>query len=265
MEETPFGRGATGLSKEGRLRKSGAGQTRKDNQVPSSEEIQRELDQLLTAVTDESVGSIDHATNAKVIALKDSGVRDKLVGIMSEGHRLKSITPLVGYGASPMDFRLRFHFESDALVDLSQRDFIASVELPSKSVKRILDDQTEGTLTPIHAPFSLAVPSLAREYKTPVSELQARTSVERQFLGSLSIGTAVGQVRRQGYNVQALESCDTLLNTPQNTITTTSLATNASTTTFSDGVADDEQNDFQPDWVNDVQSDNLVDAHYDCI
>ena len=234
-------------------------------QLPSSEEIERELDHLLTSAIDDSIGSIDHATNAKVIALKDQAVKHKLTESLTEGYRLKSITPLVGYGGSPLDFRLRFLFGSDALIDLPRRDFIVSVELPARSVKRILDDQTEGAPISVQAPFTLAVPSQATEYRTPASELQGRSSLGQEFLAPLSLSAAFAQASAQGYNVPQISSCDTYFTTARNTVWQTSLVTNVSTASYSRGFLDDQQVDQQPDWVQDSQTDLVTDYQYDCI
>ena len=229
------------------------------------QEIEEALDQLAATAAQESIGSIDHAANAKAIALRDETVREKLAEVLSDGYKLKAIAALTGYGASPMDFRLKFHFESEATIDLPIKDFIASVELPTKSVKRILSKPEEMRSPTVGAPFSVAVPSRAPEYRTPTSEIAAKRSSERRFIGSLSLGGTVSRLRQEGFSVQPLDPCDTYYDTVTDTHSETSLQTNVSTTTYCNGIADDEQNDLQADWVDDVAQDVSSDYKWDCI
>lgn len=231
----------------------------------TSQEIDTALDQLSTTAAEESIASIDHAVNAKAIAVRDETVRERLAATLSDHYKLKSITPLTGHGTTPMDFRLMFHFESEALIDLPVRDFVVSVELPTKSVKRIIDKPEEMKPLTVTAPFSLAVPSRAQEYKTPISEVATRVSSERQFLSSLAPPGTISNLRREGFNVQPLSPCDTFFTTSTHTVSSTSLQTNVSSTTFSDGAADDEQNDLQPDFVDDGQEDLSGDVQDDCV
>ena len=134
-------------------------------------DVTDEIQHLAETCSEESAGSIDYFTNAKAIALKAAIVIEKLTELLSAGCKLKSIEPVPGFASLPLDFRLRFHLESDKIIDLPTSDFVVVIELPTRSVKRLMQpDEAVAPLT-VAAPFSLAVPSEAATHKVPVSEL----------------------------------------------------------------------------------------------
>jgi hypothetical protein len=200
-------------------------------------DVTTEIQQLADTLAKASIGSIDHGVNAKSIALSSSLVTDRLVELLSTGYKLKDIVPLTGFGSSPLDFRLRFHFETDNIIDLPTGDFIVSVALTTKSVKRILKPTEPITPSTVAVPFSLAVPSRATEYKTPVVELRSRLNRVQAFLRSHISEDTETRLRREGFN-QTLPSIDTNVVTGTETAGTTDDSTNDS---LDDTVATSEQ------------------------
>jgi hypothetical protein len=158
------------------------------------------IQQLADSLVAASNGSIDYAVNAKAIALTSSLVTDRLRELLSTGYRLKDITPITGFGSSLRDFRLRFHLETDDIIDVPTADFIVLVELTTKSVKRILDANEAVAPSTVPVPFSLAVPSQARQIQTPVTELTTRFNRAQAFFQRQFLPGTEGQLRLQGYN-----------------------------------------------------------------
>ena len=164
-------------------------------------EFKEAVERLAEGANNESVGSIDYATNARAIALKAELEQDKIVEVLEEGYRLRSIVPLSGRGFSPNDFRLRFQFEKEQVVDLPDRDFVVIVDLPAKAVTRTVpfEHGAESEVPPL--PFSLAVPSRAREVSPPLVELADRFAREWEFARRLSLTNTFEDLRAEGLNV----------------------------------------------------------------
>ena len=157
-------------------------------------EDQSDVDAAIAALKETSVsravGSIDYGINATAIAVQAPEVIDRLRSVLSKGYRLKAIQPITGSGSSLMDFRLRFRFHSDDIIDVGIEDFVVSVELPTKTVNRILDPGETIQPAAVPVPFVLAVPSQAPQTMTSATELddnrrRAQLFFRRRQLGHL--------------------------------------------------------------------------------
>ena len=56
----------------------------------------------------ESIGSIDHAVNAKAVALSNDEVKAAIREMLDRDYQLIAIEPVRGFGSSLMSFPLRF-------------------------------------------------------------------------------------------------------------------------------------------------------------
>jgi hypothetical protein len=216
-------------------------------------DVRAAVQQLADTLAKDSIGSIDHAVNAKAIALSSPLVTDKLIELLSTGHKLKDIVPLTGFGSSLLDFRLRFRFSTDNLIDLPTGDFIVSVELPTKSVKRILEPSAPLDPSTVAAPFSLAVPSQAAAIRTPVTQLTNRFNRAQAFF------------RRQGLIRPLGGYGDTAFWSESQTQYGSPVDTNYGTESYSDGIPDDTMNDTQYDVSLDFAYEYQLDYKTDTI
>ena len=95
--------------------------------------------ELAERARNDSIGSIDHATNAKAVALNNNEVQSHIRELLKRDFQLVAIQPLRGFGSSLMSFPLHFVFRAGAesgAVALNE-SFIVVVELPTRSVKRV--------------------------------------------------------------------------------------------------------------------------------
>jgi hypothetical protein len=212
------------------------------------------IEQLADILAKDSIGSTDHVINAKTIALSDSGVVDRLVDLLAKGYRLKDITPVVGYGSSPLDFRLRFHLESNEMIDLPTADFTVLMELTTKSVRRILEPTEPISPSTVPLPFSLAIPSMARDFRTPRSELTNRLNREQAFF-------------RRHPDIASAEPIEVPPATRWPSVYTSPYAspidTNSGTGTDTAGTTDDSVNDIEYDVTYDFTTDIVMDEQQD--
>ena len=214
---------------------------------------------LVETHSDASVGSIDYVTNAKAIALKAEIVIAKLTELLSAGYRLKSMEPVHGFASLPPDFRLRFHLESDNVIDLPTSDFVIAIELTTKSVKRLMQPDEAVASSTIAAPFSLAVPSRATAHKIPASELTNKYRRARAFFESRLPSDADERLRVGGFARQPRSGVDTEWETPTTTEAWCLVDTLTDTgTRFSDSQTDVEADEMECN-ILDSEIDSQVD------
>jgi len=226
--------------------------------VANETDVNAAIERLATALTQDAIGSIDHATNAKAIAISSDLVINRLRELLSADHRLKEISAITGYGSSLQDFRLQFRFQTDDMIDLSDNVFIVSVDLPTRSVKRIVDPSEAIGPSALNVPLSVAIPSQVPLIKTPLTELQNRFNRTRAFFRDMPLTDAEQRLRRHGYT-QALRSGDATMTDQtfvSNTWVTSPATCMVNTTVDTNGTTDD-----QTDEVNDTAVE-IIDDQY---
>ena len=190
------------------------------------------LAELVERARSESIGSIDHATNAKAIALSDARVQAAIREVLDRNFQLVAIQPLRGFGSALLSFPLNFIFRplaESGPVALNE-SFLVIVELPTRTVKRI---SKTGETTGSDVPFVIAANAQFTLPRTPASEMTARRQREAAYFRNVGLG---------------MWSEDN----PPNTVTETLDVTQKLSTgceTESDGIADDSAyDDYDEDY-----------------
>jgi hypothetical protein len=150
------------------------------------------LAELVERARSESIGSIDHAANAKAIALTNAQVQDAIRELLERDFQLIAIKALRGYGSSLMSFPISFTFRPgpDAGAVALNENFVVLVELPTRSVKRI--SKSAETPEGADAPFVLAANARFEPPTTPLSANEARYAREAAYYQSLGLGGTSG-------------------------------------------------------------------------
>jgi hypothetical protein len=187
---------------------------------------------LVEQARTESIGSIDHALNAKAIALSNEKVQAALREVLDRNFQLVAIQPLRGFGSALLSFPLNFVFRPRAEsgpVALNE-SFVVIVELPTRTIKRI---SKTATPTGSDVPFAIAANAQFEPPRTPASMLAPRRQREAAYFRNIGLG---------------MWSEDN----PPNTVTETLEVTQKFSTgceTESDGIADDSAyDDYDEDY-----------------
>lgn len=154
------------------------------------DEIAQEIEKLSQQFVTDSLGSIDYAANAKAIAFLSKEVKSKVADTISDGYTLRNVKPILGFGSSLMEFRLGIEFEKSEInkvVNLSKKSLIITVEIPTKSVRKIDESQNGIDEMRFSTPFSIINPNPASQHRNPISEFQSNREKEMNFFGEMGI------------------------------------------------------------------------------
>ncbi len=210
------------------------------------DKISQTLKQLAEQARLDSIGSIDYLTNAKAIALADGKVQDAIKEVLKRDMRLTEIRPMRGFGSGLMSFPIQLVFRSgtgDSPIDLETVSLVVTVEIPTRSVKRVAEAPAgiEGAAGDI--PFSIAATAHAPYRGAPLTELQGRTMRESAFYAGLGFPVGAGRPSAGQWTIDDYKTSDT------------PTGTDTGSTSYSDGVADDSE-------VDDSGSDEpVIDDH----
>ncbi len=158
----------------------------------SESKIVQAVEALAAQYADLSVGSVDHTTNAKAVALKNPEIRNAIASALTDRYRLTSVIPLIGYGSRLDNYVLFFTFNrSDAsgLIDCDQKHLEVVVNLPCRAVQsfEFVKEARKLQADEAGVPFVLAVPSRTNEVTTPSSALADSRSREADFFRGLGL------------------------------------------------------------------------------
>lgn len=208
--------------------------------------LDQSLKQLAEQARLDSIGSIDYLTNAKAIALADEKVQEAIKEVLKRGARLTEIRPMRGFGSGLMSFPIQIVFRGGAgegPIDLESESLIVTVEIPTRTVKRISSGPAGSVGTQGDIPFSIAATAHVPYRGAPLSELQARTLRERAFYEGLGFPVGAGRPSQGEWTIDDYKTTDT------------PTGTDTGSTSYSDGVADDSE-------VDDSGSDEpVIDDH----
>jgi len=209
------------------------------------------LKQLAEQARLDSIGSIDYLTNAKAIALADAKVQEAIKEVLQRDMRLTEVRPLRGFGSGLMSFPIQLVFRSgqgDSPIDLETESLVVTVEIPTRSVKRIASGPAAGEAVAGDIPFSIAATAHAPYRGAPLSELQGRSMRERAFYEDLGFPIGAGRPSAGQWTIDDYKTTDT------------PTGTDTGSTSYSDGVADDSEVD---DSGSDepVIDDHIVEGH----
>jgi hypothetical protein len=204
------------------------------------------LKQLAEQARLDSIGSIDYLTNAKAIALANEQVQEAIREVLKRGMRLTEIRPMRGFGSGLMSFPIQITFRSgtgEGSIDLETESLVVTVEIPTRSVKRVAAGPAGGEGAAGDIPFSIAATAHAPYRGAPLSELQGRTMRERAFYADLGFPVGAGRPSAGQWTIDDYKTSDT------------PTGTETGSTSYSDGVADDSE-------VDDSASDEpVIDDH----
>jgi hypothetical protein len=190
------------------------------------------LSELVDKAIADSIGAIDHATNAKAIALANKEVQAAIRALLDRDYQLVAIQPLRGFGSSLMSFPLGFTFRpgADAGPVALNESFVVLVELPTRSVKRISPsaELAEGA----DVPFAVAANARFTPPVTPLADDAARRAREAAYYADIGLGGMGGYPSAAGTDETATLRVD---NAPT--------SSDVETITYSDNVADDSASD----------------------
>jgi hypothetical protein len=144
------------------------------------------VDDLVERARAESIGSIDHAVNAKAIALGDGDVQSAIRELLGRDYQLVAIEPLRGFGSSLMSFPLRFVFRPGANSGPIALDesFVVLLELPTRTVKRI----SRSSELPSASDVPFVVAAIARVEPSRFTAAEMAPRYEREALFYRAVG-----------------------------------------------------------------------------
>lgn len=207
------------------------------------------IDQLADRYAADSIGAIDHTTNAKAMALASDGVRSALRKQLAEGYVLDRVTALTGYGSATdhvLVFEMR-RMSDDKGVALDRAYLRVAVNLPARTVSS-WDWIDEPTLASQQVPLALAVPSRAHDAMTPAYLLEGTHQRERDFLRGMGLVDFV--TRRDGAGP---------ISEGENTIWDSAYDTNRTEPTHYDSGVN---SGYYPDVIQDTITDTYSDLDY---
>jgi hypothetical protein len=151
------------------------------------------LDKTLSDLAEEarlsSIGSIDYLANAKAIALGDRKVQEAIREVLGRGLRLTDIRPLRGFGSALMSFPLQLVFRSGTAdpIDLPKESLVVTVEIPSRSVKRVVAGPVAEEESPGDIPFTIAATARGPFTGVPFAQLEGRLQRESAYFEGLGL------------------------------------------------------------------------------
>ena len=136
----------------------------------------------------ESIGSIDHAVNAKAVALSNDEVKAAIREMLDRDYQLIAIEPQRGFGSSLMSYPLRFAFRAGASGGPIALDesFVVLVELPVQAVKRISRSPESARVSDV--PFVVAASGRAQAARVPFMDVSQRDAREASFFQNIGLG-----------------------------------------------------------------------------
>jgi len=195
--------------------------------------LDRALADLAEQARRDSIGSIDHLANAKAIALGDPKVQEALKEVLARGLRLTEIRPLRGFGSALMSFPLQLVFRSgqgDSPIDLAAESLVVTVELPTRSVKRVVAGPAE-TEAARDVPFAIAATARPPYTGVPLSELEGRNQRERVYFENLGLPDAARTPTPGQWTIDDHKTTDS------------ATGSETGSESYSNGVADDSEPD----------------------
>jgi hypothetical protein len=212
-------------------------------------DVAKVIDDLARRYAEDSIGAIDHATNARAIALADIKLKSNLEERLNAGYALVRVSPLSGYGSSPDNFVIVFEFHkssADQIVDLDTIYLRVTVNLPGHKVFGIEEIKDDLILDSNDVPFAIAVPSRAGEAVTILEALADTRQRERDFMRGLGLTDLVRSRDGDGW-----------AQSDNNTFVDTSYPTTNSTE-YDSSV----NSGYTPDAVTDIKQDPGGDTGY---
>jgi hypothetical protein len=225
-----------------------------------SEQSRARVEELAVRFANDSIGAIDYGTNAKALALRDSDVRERIEALLDQGYRLRRAEPKAGTGASALSYAVAFHFErpnNGAAMD-DESVFTVLVELPTRSVKSILEGDAPSGMAP-DAPFALA--TRGDVDPSPIDDSNpGRRQREDDFLHGLLGRDIVTALRSRFPSLGVFNTYVDTLTTPgtKSNVETTYGTVGGDTSSGQDYREDDTDYDNKIDGSNEAGSDIFI-------
>jgi hypothetical protein len=146
------------------------------------------IEDLAERARAESICSINHAVNAKAVALSNDEVKAVIRELLDRDYQLIAIEPLRGFGSSLMSYPLQFSFRAGANSGPIALDesFVVLVELPVQAVKRISRSPESARVSDV--PFVIAASARAQAARVPFMDASQRAAREVSFFQSIGLG-----------------------------------------------------------------------------
>ncbi|HEY7268452.1 MAG TPA: hypothetical protein VH951_01375 [Dehalococcoidia bacterium] len=227
-----------------------------------SDESRSRVRELAERFALESIGAIDYGTNARALALRDSNVTQRIEALLDQGYRLKRAEPKAGTGASALSYAVSFQFERPnpgAAMD-DQAAFTAMVELPTRSVKAVVEGDTGSDMAP-DAPFALATRGGGVVDPSPIDDSgQNRRQREDDFLRDLLKRDIVTALRSRFPSMGVYNTYVDTMTTPstKSDVDTTYGTVGGDTSTGPDYKEDDTDYDNKIDGSNESGTDLYI-------